>query len=186
MKLALLLALLLPAPGCGLLLYAIERKTEIPATAGSQCDSAIAACGPLAEACNRAAECFITGEGRKRDPAEAARYEQLACDDADAAACARLAERLVAGNGVPADVDRARALFERACALGSSIHCERLGWAYEHGAPGWRIPRSEGEALWAFRRACSHDPHGLKGCDDAARLAAARSRADAPRAPLSK
>jgi len=94
-----------------------------------------------------------SGQAPARDPEEAARFFQRACDLGNAAGCNNLGLAFERGQGVPQDFERAFTLFERACGGGFAEGCNNQGALVEHGQG---VPVNLGDAQRLYAQACNH------------------------------
>ena len=129
--LALVAALLVPAPGRG---QPNAESTAAKAAAAkvadltTRCDKK-----KHGASCTALGELMQAGRGVTRDLPRAVTLFLKACDLKDGLGCVRLGEMYQSGRGIPPDEDRAAALFLKACGRGTAEGCTLLGRFYEEG-----------------------------------------------------
>ena len=117
-------------------------------------------CGADGEAsCIELGEAHAKGDGRPRDPAQAAHYFRLACDGKNAEGCGRLGQMYFNGEGVRQDRVRAAGLFQKGCDGGDAWGCANLGYAF---AEGEGVRRDRARAAGLHQKAC--DAGVATGC----------------------
>ncbi len=99
---------------------------------------------------------YDTGSGVAENPAEAAKWYQLAADQGHAVALNNLAALYLDGRGVGQDTDRAVALYQKAARGGDPVAQTNLGQLYMNGRG---VPRIPDKAIAWFRKAARQD-HG--------------------------
>jgi len=92
-------------------------------------------------------QCYQTGDGAERDPAQAIAWYQKSIDQGFAPAMVNLGDMYVAGDGVTVDDARAVALWQNAAKNGSVPAKAKLGEAYYDGH-GVAQDYSKALALW--------------------------------------
>lgn len=90
----------------------------------------------LASACYEIGFIRLTGQGGRKDAAEAARLLGTGCDAGVGRACGLLAEQTYRGDGIPKDPTAARALFAKACDQGVFDGCVGAGRLTAEGEGG--------------------------------------------------
>jgi uncharacterized protein len=131
------------------------------------------------DGCVDAAKLLI-GIGEKLE--QAFHYADQGCDRKNGAACRYASLLVAAGNhGKPADAARAGRLMELGCTLNDPPACNYRGEALENGN---NVEKNVSAAVATYRKACDGSQFSAVACENLARLQAAGSGDDVPKAPL--
>ena len=109
--------------------------------------------------CFELGEAHQKGDGRPRNPTQAAHYFRLACNGENAEGCGRLGQMYFNGEGVGQDRTRAAELYRQACDGGVAWGCNRLGQAYFIGEG---VSQDRARAAELYRKSC--DGGDAEGC----------------------
>lgn len=102
------------------------------------------------EAQNALAMLYMSGEGVRKDEAQAVRWLTTAAEAQVATAQSNLGYLYLSGQGVPRDPARAAELLRQAAGKGVAEAQHNLGWIHQTGEG---VPRNEGEAAHWYRLA---------------------------------
>lgn len=143
--------------GCLYLAKALEQDADARAKHPEAWEtySEVSCDAGLPSACYEIGFIRLTGQGGRKDAAEAAKHLTAGCDAGSGSSCGLLAEQTYRGDGIPKDDATARALYAKACDQGVFDGCVGAGRLTAEGEGG---PADLDAAKAFYAKSCTIRP----------------------------